>query len=144
METAIETTTSRARLAAEWIDALCDQREPRGEHSGGLFRGLVGSVSGSPPNGSSRCAVHYYDDHSILCMLDDGSSPCIGVYRPYRILDETRTYYREDVEHAMRCLATHGRDAIKNIIERKYGPGQHWISGVLWDGETGDWLDVQR
>lgn len=82
--------------------------------------------------------VSYYADHSVLCTYEG---------RIYRVLDEERTYHRDSIEHAMRCLGRFGPDgcrerAAKLASDRQLPGSLIWIDGVQWSLETGHWVDV--
>lgn len=94
---------------------------------------FIGPLSGTGVSGVNY-GVSYHKDGSILCSLVD---------RVYRVLDDQRRYYREDVEHAMRCLGEFGIEGCRERLLKAYGPGLVWVSGVLWDADSGDWVDVQ-
>lgn len=85
------------------------------------------SVTGSNYN------VSYFRDHSILISLAG---------HPYKVLDAARTYYRDTVEHAARCLGMFGEEGIARIVREKHeGKDSVWIDGVCWSN-AGQIVDV--
>jgi len=85
------------------------------------------SVSGA------NYSVSYFSDNSILICLNG---------QVYRVLDEPKTYYREDVEHAARCLGAHGLAGIARIVREKYGDQPRvTIDNVTWSN-AGELVDV--
>lgn len=78
--------------------------------------------------------VSYFSDKSVLITLRG---------KPYCVFDAERTYYRDTIEHAARCLGNFGQEGIVRMLANKHaGEVSAWIDGVCWCVSTGELLDV--
>jgi len=74
--------------------------------------------------------VGYFRDNSILVHADNHG---------YLILDECRTYYREDVEHLARCLAIPKERRAEMAVKYAAGGDKAIVSNLVWSLK-GDFL----
>ena len=95
---------------------------------------FVGAYPAPSSVSGSNYGVSYFHDKSILITLNG---------KPYKAFDEDRTYYRDTIEHAARCLGNFGQAKIAEMLRLKYeGQQAAWVDGVQWSVETGELLDV--
>lgn len=118
------TETSQAQQAFDRYQAHLESGGPP------LLGALPAGSTVSYPNGGG---VSYFGDNSILLCVH---------YKPYRVLDGERTYYRDTVEHAARCLNLFTKERRAEMVQHSH-PGEEsvWIDGVLWSSD-GELLDV--
>lgn len=87
---------------------------------------------GAPPAQSTVShtdyTVSYYADKSILLW---------SILSGYLVLDESRTYYRDTVDHLARCLGLFSRERRAAMV----GGEDKWIDGIHWSA-TGEFLGM--
>jgi hypothetical protein len=95
---------------------------------------IIGAYPAPSSVSGINYGVSYFADRSVLLTLNG---------KPYFVFDGERTYYRDTIEHAARCLGNFGQAKIAAMLQAKHaGEAIAWIDGVCWNVETGELVDV--
>lgn len=104
------------------------------ERCNGATLPFIGAYPAPCSVSGANYGVSYFSDKSVLITLNG---------KPYKVFDEDRTYYRDTIEHAARCLGNFGTVKIAEMLKYKYADQEAaWIDGVQWSVATGELLDV--